>query len=383
MTKNFNEKMKYIVSSTLLYGRLQNVERVIQSKNSLAILSCFLFDVKGQLLEITSSDGETIMKTKVELSEASGDIKFAIDAKKLMDILREIPDQPLTFDVDPNTIQIELTYQNGAFSIQGEPGDDFPEQRLQGEEDHAIKLDAASFCKGLGTAIVAAASNDGRKVMNGVYMDISPDDVSLVASDGHKLVRYSIKTDTQGTTVGMTVPQKPAAVLKSVLDKETGNITIHTYGTSSAVIETENYTISCRLIEERYPNYKSVIPQNNDNVAVIDRASLVSAMRRVMVVSDPATTLIKFQFEPNQVTLTTEDINYSQKANEKLVCQYDGLPLKIGFKGADLINLVNNIQTPDIILKLSDPSKAGLILPSEQEEGTDVVMLLMPLLING
>lgn len=375
--------MKYVVSSTLLYGRLQNVERVIQTKNSLAILSCFLFDVKGQLLEITSSDGETIMKTKVELSEASGDIKFAIDAKKLMDILREIPDQPLTFDVDPNTIQIELTYQNGSFSIQGEPGDDFPEQRLQAEEDNAIKLDAVAFCKGLGTAIVAAASNDGRKVMNGVYMDISPNDVSLVASDGHKLVRYSIATDTQDTTVGMTVPQKPAAVLKSALDKETGTITIHTYGTSSAVIETENYTISCRLIEERYPNYKSVIPEHNDNVAVIDRASLISAMRRVMVVSDPTTTLIKFQFEPNQVTLTTEDINYSQRANEKLVCQYDGMPLKIGFKGADLINLVNNIQTPDIILKLSDPSKAGLILPSEQEKGTDVVMLLMPLLING
>lgn len=375
--------MKYTVSSTLLYGRLQNVERVIQAKHNLAILSCFLFDVKGRQMKVTSSDGETIMKTSVDLSEATGDIKFAIDARKLMDILKEIPDQPITFDVDPNTVQITLTYQNGVFNIQGELGDDFPEQRLPGEETNAIKLEAATFCKGLGTAIVAAAADESRKVMNGVYMDITPGDVSLVASDGHKLVRYSIATDTQNTTVGMTLPQKPAAILKNVLDKETGTIIIHTYGASSAMIETENYTISCLLIDEPFPNYKSVIPQHNDNTAIIDRASLVSAMRRVMVVSDKATTLIKFQFEPNKVTLTTEDVNYSQDAKEELVCQYDGMALKIGFKGVDLVDLINSIQTPDVIFKLSDPSKAGLILPSEQDEGTDMLMLLMPLLING
>lgn len=375
--------MRYVVTSTMLYGRLQNVERVIQSKNTIAILSCFLFDIKDKRMDITASDSETIMKTGIDLVEASGDCKFAIDARRLMDILKEIPEQPLTLDVDPNTLQIDLTYQNGQFRIQGEPGNEYPEQDFSEGESRSIVLDATAFANGLGTALTATASNEARKVMNGVYLDIMPENISLVASDGHKLVQYSIATDTQGTTAGLTVPQKPATIIKNVLDKQSGTVTLHIYGTASAVVETGDYTISCRLIEDPYPDYKRVIPKTNSNVAIIDRASLVSAMRRVMVVSDKTTTLIKFQFEPNKVTLTTEDINYSQSAEEQLVCQYDGTSLKMGFKGADLVELINNIQSDNLILKLADPSKAGLIVPSEQGKGTDLLMLLMPLIINS
>ena len=250
-------------------------------------------------------------------------------------------------------------------------------------ESQEVKLDIATFSKGLAKTIIATANNEARKVMNGVHFDITPDDVSLVASDGHKLVRYLIKADTAGVTTRFTMPQKPAAILKNILDKASGEMTLRAFGTGNAVVETEFYTINCRLIEDPYPNYKGVIPQNNANVAVLDRASLISAMRRVMVVSDKTTTLIKFLFEANKVTLTSEDINYAQSAEEQLVCQYDGQPLKMGFKGSDLLELIGNLQSQEMTLKLADPSKAGLILPSEQDEGTDLLMLLMPLLINN
>lgn len=375
--------MRYVVTSTLLYSRLQNVERVILPKNNIQILSCFLFEIQGTQMQVTASDKDTTLKTSIQLLEANGDCKFALEAKQIMDILKEIPEQPLTLDINSSTLQIELCYQNGKFMFQGESGDEYPMQKITEGEDHHIVIGAPELTKGLSTAIIAAASDESRKVMNGIFMDITPEDLSVVASDGHKLVRYRIVCDTQGTTAQLTLPQKPAGILKIILDKEKNNISIHTVDNKYAIIKTDNYEISCRLIEEKYPNYKIVIPQHNDSVATIDRSSFVSAMRRLLVVADKTTALIKFQFELNQVTLTSENLNYALSGEEKLVCQYQGASLKIGFKGTDLLELVNNLQGADVILKLSDPSRAGLILPSQQEKDTDMLMLLMPLLINN
>jgi DNA polymerase-3 subunit beta len=375
--------MRYVVTSTLLYSRLQNVERVILPKNNIQILSCFLFEVHGSKMDVTASDKDTTMKTSIELLEANGDCKFALESKQLMDILKEIPEQPLTMDINSSTLQIELSYQNGKFMFQGESGDDYPMQQVTEGEERKIVIGAPQLTKGLSTAIIAAASDESRRVMNGIFMDITPEDLSVVASDGHKLVRYRIVCDTQGTTAQFTLPQKPAGILKVILEKEKNEVAINIIDNRYAIIETENYQISCRLIEEKYPNYKSVIPQHNDFIATIDRSSFMSAMRRVLVVADKTTALIKFQFESNLVTLTSENINYALSGEEKLVCQYEGAPLKIGFKGTDLLELINNLQGSEVILKLSDPSRAGLILPSEQGKDTDLLMLLMPLLINN
>ena len=232
--------------------------------------------------------------------------------------------------------------------------------------------------RAVGREMIESVVHGDARLFDGITQSLDK-----LKSDGHKLVRYLIKADTAGVTTRFTMPQKPAAILKNILDKASGEMTLRAFGTGNAVVETEFYTINCRLIEDPYPNYKGVIPQNNANVAVLDRASLISAMRRVMVVSDKTTTLIKFLFEANKVTLTSEDINYAQSAEEQLVCQYDGQPLKMGFKGSDLLELIGNLQSQEMTLKLADPSKAGLILPSEQDEGTDLLMLLMPLLINN
>ena len=375
--------MRYIVTSTLLYSRLQNIERVIQPKNTIQILSCFLFNIKGNNMEVTATDQDTTLKTNIELQEANGDCKFALESKQIMNILKEIPEQPLTLDINSSTFQIDLTYQNGHFSFQGIPGDEYPISAALEGGPNTITLDAASLIKGISTSIIAAASDESRKVMNGLFVDITPEDLSLVASDGHKLIRYRIICDTHGTTANFTLPQKPANILKNILEKTKGFITIRTYGSRNASIETEDYHISCRLIEEKYPNYKSVIPTQNSNVAVIDRASFVSAMRRVLVVADKTTALLKFTFADNKVVLTSENINYSLSAEEQLVCQYEGMPLKIGFKGTDLLELIGVLQGTDFVFKLADASRAGLILPSEQQENTDLLMLLMPLLINN
>ncbi len=375
--------MRYVVTSTLLYSRLQNIERVIQPKNTIQILSCFLFDIKGNNMMVIATDQDTMLKTNIELQEANGDCKFALESKQIMNILKEIPEQPLTLEINPGTLQIDLTYQNGHFSFQGVQGDEYPIPATPEGESNDITLEAASLVKGISTALIAAANDETRKVMNGVFMDISPEDLSIVASDGHKLIRYRIVCDTHGTTAGFTLPQKPANILKNILEKAKGAIVIRTYGTRNAMIETEDYVISCRLIEDKYPNYKSVIPTQNNNVAVIDRASFVSAMRRVLVVADKTTALVKFVFSNNKVVLTSENINYSLSAEEQLVCQYEGMPLKIGFKGTDMLELISALQGTDFIIKLADPSRAGLILPGEQSENTDLLMLLMPLLINN
>ena len=373
--------MKYIVTSTLLYSRLQTVDRVITQKNSTPILKCFLFRFQNGILEVTATDNDTTLQCRIPLVESDSNTSFAVPARQLLDILKEIPEQPLTIEFNPTTLQIDIIYQSGHFCLQTEQGDVFPMLKEYTEEGHEITIRANHLSRSFGSAIIAASVDESRKVMSGLFIDITPQDVSVVASDGHKLVCFKIICDTKNTITNFVLPRKPATLLRSIIDKQQGDVILRTFADGSAVIEAEPYTMTCRLLQEKYPNYRNVIPQSNNNIATIDKASLLGSVRRVLVASDKATSLIKFTFEPGKVTLMTENVNYAQSAEEKLVCQYEGIPLRIGFRGDYLLDLLNNIQSSDVILKLSDPSKAGLILPSEQEEGTDVIMLLMPLLI--
>jgi len=235
----------------------------------------------------------------------------------------------------------------------------------------------------LTATLVATPNNSNRRAMLGVYFDFLPDKISLVASDGRKLVCYSFLTPLGFDQKGFVLPQKPAMLLKNIAEKTQGDIVLKAYGTSKAVIETDFYEISCALIEEPYPDYKRIIPQYNNNIAVVDRMSLISAIRRVVILSDKATTLIKFQFDREKVLLSAEDVNYSQNAEEQIVCQYEGTPIKVGYNGSNLLDLLNNMQSQEIIIKLADGTKAGLMLPVIQQENTDLLMLLMPLVING
>lgn len=373
--------MKYIVSSTLLYSRLTMVDRVILPKNSIQILSCFLFRVTGNTLEVTGTDNETTLRCLIPLSQTDGDFTFAVQAKQILDILKELPEQPLTIELNPTTLQMDLNYQNGHFALQAESADNYPEQKAGDSEKHNVVLKAPQLSEAFASAIVAAGNDDARKVMTGLFVDITAKDVSVVASDGHKLVCYKINADTHETTESFVLPRKPAALLRSIIEKLAGEIKMTTYENGNARFEAEGFIMDCRLWQEDFPNYKNVIPQNSQNIATIDRASLQSALKRMLVATDKGTQLIKFNFEPGRVLLSTENLNYAQSAEEKLVCQYEGIALRIGFRGDYLLELLNNVHTDDVLIKLNDPSRAGLVLPAEQQADTDLLMLLMPLLI--
>ncbi|MBO4487893.1 MAG: DNA polymerase III subunit beta [Bacteroidaceae bacterium] len=375
--------MRYIVNSAELYGHLQNLDKVILAKNSIPILSCVLFEIKDSTLNMRATDKEITLTSTLQLIESSGDSSFAVNAKRILDILKVLPEQPITLDVNTSTLQIDLKYLNGHIVFQGESADEFPLLKKNEGETASFPVDATALGKALTNAAVATASDDARIAMQGIFFDIAPNEFAIVASDGRKLVRSLITCDTKGVTTSFIMPQKPVAVIRSVLDKSITTINISTYAAGNATFDMGDYVMHCRLVSEAYPNYKKVIPQNNDRIATLDRDSLMSALRRVMVVADQSTCLVKLQFEADKLTITAENNNYAQSAEEHIICQYEGMPIKIGFQGNFLQELLGRLDTEEAIIQLSDPSRAGLILPSKQEENFNVLMLLMPLLITN
>ena len=348
--------MKFIVSSTALSSHLQAISRVINSKNALPILDCFLFELQDGTLSATVSDSETTMVTTVEVNESDMDGRFAVTAKTLLDALKEIPEQPLTFEINTDSLEITVQYQNGKYSLMGQNADEFPQSAMLGDNAVRVEMDAQVLLGGINRAVFATADDELRPVMNGIYFDITTEDITMVASDGHKL-------------------------MKNLLPKEQGMVTIE-FDERNAVFTLESYRMVCRLIEGRYPNYNSVIPQNNPYKVTVDRLQLLGALRRVSIFSSQASSLIKLRMQENLIVISAQDIDFSTSAEETLVCQYAGNPMSIGFKSTFLIDILNNISADEIVIELADPSRAGVIIPVEQEENEDLLMLLMPMMLN-
>jgi DNA polymerase III subunit beta len=375
--------MRYIVNSAELLNVLQVLDRVILTKNVTPIQSCVLFDVSENVLNLRSTDKEITLLCSLSLVESSGDYKFAVNAKRILEILKTIPEQPLTFDVNTQSLQINLSYQNGYMTFQGESADDFPELKAIEGDATSFEVSTKALNIALGNAMVATSSEEGRKAMRGVFFDLTPEDFSVVASDGRKLALTKVACDKHDTTASFILPPKPIGIVRSVLDRFEGNVSVKATAEGNATFEMGNFSLFCRLIDEPYPNYRRVIPQNNDRIALVDRNSLVNALRRVIAIADKSTCLVKVQLEPDKLTLSAENNNYAQSAEEHIVCQYDDVPVKIGFQGSYLVDLVNRLSSEEVVLKLADPSRAALIVPTVQEENTDTLMLLMPLLITN
>lgn len=373
--------MKFIVSSSALSSHLQAVSRVINSKNSLPILDCFLFELQDGLLTITGSDSETTMVTSVALNECDADGRFAVTAKTLLDALKEIPEQPLAFDVNANTLEITIQYQNGKYNLMGQNADEFPQSSGLSENPVRVEMDAQIMLNGINRAVFATADDELRPVMNGIYFDITPEDITLVASDGHKLVRSKTLAAKGNERAAFILPKKPANLLKILLAKEQGQVVVE-FDQRNAAFTMENYRMVCRLIEGRYPNYNSVIPQNNPHKVTVDRAALIGALRRVSIFSSQASSLIKLRMQENKMIISAQDIDFSTSAEETQICQYAGAEMSIGFKSTFLIDILNNISSSEVIIELADPSRAGVVLPAEQEENEDLLMLLMPMMLN-
>ena len=372
--------MKFIVSSTGLFSRLQAISRVINSKNSLPILDCFLLELTDGTLSITASDSETTLSTFIETNENDTDGRFAVNSKTILDALKEIPEQPLTFEVSEN-MEIVVKYQNGKYSLMGQNADEYPQSANLGSNAVHVGLGVDVLMNGINRSLFATADDELRPVMNGIYFDITTEDITFVASDGHKLVRNKSYKARGNEKAAFILPKKPATLLKNLLPKETGDVQID-FDDRNAMFTLENYNMTCRLIEGRYPNYNSVIPQNNPHRATIDRAAFVSGLKRVSVFSSAASSLIKLGLDMNTIQISGQDIDFSTSAEETLMCQYEGNQMSIGFKSTFLIDILNNISSQEVVMELADPSRAGVIVPVEQNEDEDLLMLLMPMMLN-
>ncbi len=372
--------MKFQVSSTKLLQQMQALSRIIAAKNSLQILESVLFDINGSNLTLTASDGETTIRTQLEI-EGQGAGKVAFDAKRLLDTLKEFPEQPLTFDINDQNFSLNIASSNGNYSFVGVNGAEYPEMIQSLENAHEFVITAETLLSALNKTVFCTADDELRPVMNGVFFDLATDKVTLVATDAHRLVRYINVTAHTEEPANFILPKKPANLLRNVLAKEQEDVHI-SFTDKNVCFMFGKTIIVCRQIEGRFPNYNAVIPQNNQNKIVVDRQTILNAAKRVAVFANPGTGLIKLALNANQINISAQDIDFSTSAEETIECNYDGSPMNIGFKAPFLIEILAAVQSNEVVIELADPSKAGLILPFENEENEDIVMLLMPMLLN-
>jgi DNA polymerase-3 subunit beta len=376
--------MNFIVSSTSLLSHLQAIGRVISTKNTMPILDSIVFDVKDGRIKITASDLETTLTSEVLADSISEEGKIAIPAKILLEIIKKFPEQPLSFEINMSTYVIRIISDNGEYSLVGFDADEFPNTEVEEEKD-SVKFNTTCslMLDGINKTFFATASDELRPVMNCILVEIGNSNLNFVASDAHKLVRYKrfdAKTDLENES--FILPKKPASLLKNILPKKEDLLSVE-YTNKRAIFKFGTYIMSCKLIEGKFPNYNSVIPQNNPNKIIIDRESLLSTLARVSVVSNPASSLVKLDIAQDKLIVSAQDIDFSTSGHETLVCQYEGNEFSIGFKAPYMLEIIANIDASNIVIELSDPTRPGLFLPYDSENADeDVLMLLMPMMIN-
>ncbi len=373
--------MRFTLSSTTLAARLSALSRVINSKNSLPILGDFLFEVTDGQLMLTASDSENTMRTSISLNECDMGGRFAINSRNLLDAMRGISEQPVTFEVNPDERKVRITYQNGYFSLPIDAADEYPATKEVDESCTTINMPNSVLADNINRSIFATAQDELRPVMNGIYFDLTPEHLAVVASDGHKLVRNKILNIRSEQPASFILPKKPATLLKAMLGHDGSNVQLRFDERNAEVVFADGVLV-CRLIEGRFPNYNAVIPQNNPNIMTVDRLALLSALKRVQPFANEASNLIRFHVESGVLQLDADDYDFAKTASEKMSCEYTGVPMSIGFNGGSFIEILSNFDSQEVTVQLADPSRAGLVLPSEQPQDQDVLMLMMPVLIN-
>ena len=374
--------MRFTVSSSALSSKLNMLAKVIGSKNSLPILDCFLFQVANGEMSITASDSDNVIKSTLALTDHDGEGEFCVPNRVILDALKELPEQPLHFDVDAagEAVAIKIVYQNGLYNFTGQSAEEYPRTQSMNDACTTVSLPTEMLINNISRSLFATANDELRPVMNGIYFDLTADALAIVASDGHKLVRSKNFTIKSESPSAFNLPKKPASLLKNILSKD-GDDAIIKFDDRSAEIQFTDGVMRCRLIDGRYPNYNSVIP-NNPNEVTVDRKGLQSALRRVLPFASESSQLIRFHIESGRFEVSSEDIDFSTSAKEQLSCEYNGSPISIGFKGSSLMEILGNINSDNIIIQLADPSRAGIIVPAEQPENEDILMLIMPMLLN-
>ena len=373
--------MNFKVSSSALNSRLTCASKVLASKNSMPILDCFLIEVadNGQMT-ITASDSEKCYIANLPVLEHSASGKFCVPAKTLMESLREIPEQPITLELNENSYELRGKHGSGQFTIMAQSAEPYPAPRPV-TEGNVLNLSAEVLLSGINRSLFATANDEVRLVMNGIYFDIKPDHIIFAGTDGRKLVKNIVRGITPGFTGNFILPKKVATILKSVINKDENNIRI-VYTNDRATISTEDMIMHFRLIEGNYPNYNAVIPTSNPYHAVIDRQAFASALKRVSVCCNQSSGLVKLELSCNNVHLTGQDNEYSTSAEEFLTCEYDNNPISIGFSCQFLIESCHLLDSENVVLELADPSRPGLVRPAQEKENEELIMLLMPMRVE-
>ncbi|MEZ3532255.1 MAG: DNA polymerase III subunit beta [Muribaculaceae bacterium] len=370
--------MRFNIDGKVFQQQLQAVNKVISSKNALSILDNFLFEVENGWLTITGSDQENIVTARVEVMDCEGEGAVALPAKTLLEITKEISNQPLSFNYNNTTGEVEVVFLNGHFSFMGINADEYPRGEKAEEDKVEIEVPASVILKGIEKTIYAVSLETIRPMMTGIYWDIHEGDITFVASDTHKLVRY-INTDVNpGISRGFIMPAKPASILKGILGKEDQAVKV-TIGTKGAKFEFGDYTLTCRFIKGNYPNYNRVIPESNPFVVTIDRAAFLNAMRRVAIFASKASNLVKLEITQGSIRLAAQDLDYGTSAEERVMCDYQGNDMTIGFNSVFTVEILNNLGGETVLVKLSDPARPGIFEPLEQAANENIVTIQMPM----
>ena len=372
--------MKFIVSSSYLLKQLQVLGSVINSSNTLPILDNFLFELNNNELKVSASDLETTMSATLEIdSDSTGSV--AVPAKLLLETLKTFPEQPLTFTVEDNNT-IEISSNSGKYALAYASGDEFP-KAVTLEDPSVTIVPADVLATAVSKTIFAAGNDDLRPVMSGVFFQFSPEGLTFVATDAHKLVKYA-RTDVKASQVAdFIMPKKPLNILKGILSSSDAEVKIE-YNEANATFSFDNYVLTCRLIDGKYPNYEAVIPKENPNKLMIDRTQILSSVRRVAIFSNKTTHQIRLKIAGTELNISAEDIDYSNKAEERLTCDYQGDDMQIGFNSRFLTEMLNNLQSDEIMLEMSLPNRAGILTPVDGlEDGETVTMLVMPVMLNN
>lgn len=373
--------MKFIVSSSALLKNLQAIGGVLNSSNTLPILDNFLFELKDSTLYISASDLETTMTVGVALTNADEEGSIAIPAKFLLDIMKTFPELPVTFNIDPDSFHIEISAGEGKYKLSGYNADEFPRIPVI-ENASSFEMNSVSLANAITKTIFATGNDELRPVMAGVYCQLAESDITFVATDAHKLVRYRRNDIAPGEVASFILPKKPLNQLKNILGTIDASVKIE-YNEVNAFFSFENVNLICRLIDGKYPNYEAVIPSNNSKKLSISRSQLLNALKRISIFANQSTRQIRFSVAGQELNLSAEDADLANEGKERLSCTFEGEDIEIGFNSKFLIEMLVNMECDEVILEMSAPNRAALILPAEGSElEEDILMLVMPVMLN-
>lgn len=375
--------MKFNVQSKALYTQASAVSKVINSKNPMPILNNFLLELRGSMLYITASDTENILTARVQVLEAEGEGKFCVDARRLTDLLKSMPDIGITFNINDENLAIEVTYNGdkGKFDFIGINGNEYPATATTHEEGCiSFTAPAEQILTGIDSTMFAVGSDQLRPQMMGIFWDVKPDSLTFVATDTRKLVKCRTMQSAPEVTGSCIMPVKPSTVIRNVFPKEASvKVTIDS---KRATLESDDITFSCQLVKGNFPDYNRVIPTNNPYSMTVDRGSMLSALKRVSVFGDQGQNQVKMKITPEEVTIKAVDNNYCTKGMETISCDFNHMEMVIGFSAPYLIEIFSTISTDDVVVNLSDPSRPGVFMPSEQKADCELLMLLMPMNVS-